>query len=132
MQVKQLNFQGYEVILVTSGAVGVGRQRLQYRKLIHSRYTKVWLTFSWQFVSVFCHKYILLMILLACSFADLQNPQMNFDGKACAAVGQSGLMAIYDTLFSQVSHARQICILVVKRVWRYLFLTGCLYDCSLM
>nr|AGW20993.1 delta 1-pyrroline-5-carboxylate synthetase 1 [Saccharum hybrid cultivar] len=71
-QVKQLNFQGYEVILVTSGAVGVGRQRLQYRKLIHS------------------------------SFADLQNPQMNFDGKACAAVGQSGLMAIYDTLFSQL------------------------------
>ncbi|KAG2601937.1 hypothetical protein PVAP13_5KG627200 [Panicum virgatum] len=71
-QVKQLNFQGYEVILVTSGAVGVGRQRLQYRKLIHS------------------------------SFADLQNPQMDFDGKACAAVGQSGLMAIYDTLFSQL------------------------------
>ncbi|AQK99430.1 Delta 1-pyrroline-5-carboxylate synthetase isoform 1 [Zea mays] len=71
-QVKQLNFQGYEVILVTSGAVGVGRQRLQYRKLIHS------------------------------SFADLQNPQMNFDGKACAAVGQSVLMAIYDTLFSQL------------------------------
>ncbi|KAF8775327.1 hypothetical protein HU200_004736 [Digitaria exilis] len=71
-QVKQLNFQGYELILVTSGAVGVGRQRLQYRKLIHS------------------------------SFADLQNPQMDFDGKACAAVGQSGLMAIYDTLFSQL------------------------------
>ncbi|GJM92568.1 hypothetical protein PR202_ga09048 [Eleusine coracana subsp. coracana] len=71
-QIKQLNFQGYEVILVTSGAVGVGRQRLQYRKLIHS------------------------------SFADLQNPQMQFDGKACAAVGQSGLMAIYDTLFSQL------------------------------
>uniref|UniRef100_K3XEP5 Delta-1-pyrroline-5-carboxylate synthase n=1 Tax=Setaria italica TaxID=4555 RepID=K3XEP5_SETIT len=71
-QVKQLNFQGYEVILVTSGAVGVGRQRLQYRKLIHS------------------------------SFADLQNPQMDFDGKACAAVGQSGLMAIYDTMFSQL------------------------------
>jgi hypothetical protein len=28
---------------------------------------------------------------------------MHFGGKACAAVGQSGLMAIYDTLFSQVS-----------------------------
>ncbi len=39
---------------------------------------------------------------LACSFADLQNPQMDMDGKACAAVGQSVLMAIYDTLFSQV------------------------------
>lgn len=75
---------------------------------------------------------ILLTILLTCSFADLQNPQMNFDGKACAAVGQSVLMAIYDTLFSQVSHAPLICILVVKRVWRYLFLTRCLYDYSLM
>uniref|UniRef100_A0ACD5XAR8 Uncharacterized protein n=1 Tax=Avena sativa TaxID=4498 RepID=A0ACD5XAR8_AVESA len=71
-QVKELNFQGYEVILVTSGAVGVGRQRLKYRKLINS------------------------------SFADLQNPQLDLDGKACAAVGQSGLMAIYDTLFSQL------------------------------
>jgi delta-1-pyrroline-5-carboxylate synthetase len=71
-QVKQLNFEGYEVILVTSGAVGVGRQRLKYRKLVNS------------------------------SFADLQNPQMDMDGKACAAVGQSVLMAIYDTLFSQL------------------------------
>jgi hypothetical protein len=55
------------------------------------------------FASVLWLKYILLTILLACSFADLQNPQMDFDGKACAAVGQSGLMAIYDMLFSQVS-----------------------------
>lgn len=36
------------------------------------------------------------------SFADLQNPQGEFDGKACAAVGQSSLMALYDTMFSQV------------------------------
>ncbi|XP_020577762.1 delta-1-pyrroline-5-carboxylate synthase-like [Phalaenopsis equestris] len=71
-QVKELNFLGYEVILVTSGAVGVGRQRLRYRKLINS------------------------------SFADLQKPQLELDGKACAAVGQSGLMALYDALFSQL------------------------------
>ena len=38
-----------------------------------------------------------------CSFSDLQNPQYEFDGKACAAVGQSSLMALYDTMFSQVS-----------------------------
>ena len=37
-----------------------------------------------------------------CSLADLQNPQFELDGKACAAVGQSSLMALYDTLFSQV------------------------------
>ncbi|XP_062231555.1 delta-1-pyrroline-5-carboxylate synthase 1-like [Phragmites australis] len=71
-QVKELNAQGYEVIMVTSGAVGVGRQRLKYRKLVNS------------------------------SFADLQKPQMELDGKACAAVGQSGLMALYDMLFTQL------------------------------
>ncbi|XP_047316185.1 delta-1-pyrroline-5-carboxylate synthase [Impatiens glandulifera] len=71
-QIQQLNSDGYEVILVTSGAVGVGRQRLRYRRLINS------------------------------SFADLQKPQTELDGKACAAVGQNGLMALYDTLFSQL------------------------------
>ncbi|KAG6511903.1 hypothetical protein ZIOFF_029982 [Zingiber officinale] len=65
-QVKELNLLGFEVILVTSGAVGAGRQRLRYRKLVNS------------------------------SFADLQKPQLELDGKACAAVGQSGLMALYD------------------------------------
>jgi len=70
--VKELNTLEYEVIMVTSGAVGVGRQRLKYRKLVNS------------------------------SFADLQKPQMELDGKACAAVGQTGLMALYDMLFNQV------------------------------
>uniref|UniRef100_A0A5B7B7M7 Delta-1-pyrroline-5-carboxylate synthase n=1 Tax=Davidia involucrata TaxID=16924 RepID=A0A5B7B7M7_DAVIN len=69
-QIQELNSQGFEVILVTSGAVGVGRERLRYRRLINS------------------------------SFADLQKPQVELDGKACAAVGQNGLMALYDTLFS--------------------------------
>ncbi|XP_010263775.1 PREDICTED: delta-1-pyrroline-5-carboxylate synthase isoform X2 [Nelumbo nucifera] len=72
-QIKELNSRGYEVILVTSGAVGVGRQRLRYRRLVNS------------------------------SFADLQKPQVELDGKACASVGQSGLMALYDALFSQDS-----------------------------
>ncbi|XP_077238903.1 delta-1-pyrroline-5-carboxylate synthase-like [Tasmannia lanceolata] len=71
-QVKELNSRGFEVILVTSGAVGVGRQRLRYRKLVNS------------------------------SFADLQKPQVELDGKACAGVGQGGLMALYDALFSQL------------------------------
>ncbi|KAG2618853.1 delta-1-pyrroline-5-carboxylate synthase 1 [Panicum virgatum] len=71
-QVKELNTLEYEVIIVTSGAVGVGRQRLKYRKLVNS------------------------------SFADLQKPQMELDGKACAAVGQTGLMALYDMLFNQL------------------------------
>ncbi|KAJ7961373.1 Delta-1-pyrroline-5-carboxylate synthase [Quillaja saponaria] len=71
-QLKELNCQGYEVILVTSGAVGLGRQRLRYRRLANS------------------------------SFSDLQNPQLELDGKACAAVGQSSLMALYDAMFSQL------------------------------
>lgn len=71
-QIKDLNSLGYEVIVVTSGAVGLGRQRLKYRRLVNS------------------------------SFADLQKPQVDFDGKACAAVGQNNLMALYDTLFSQL------------------------------
>ncbi|OMO66406.1 Gamma-glutamyl phosphate reductase GPR [Corchorus capsularis] len=71
-QLKELNSQGYEIVLVTSGAVGLGRQRLRYRKLVNS------------------------------SLADLQNPQYEIDGKAAAAVGQSSLMALYDTLFSQL------------------------------
>ncbi|XP_021295632.1 delta-1-pyrroline-5-carboxylate synthase [Herrania umbratica] len=71
-QIKELNSQGYEVILVSSGAVGIGRQRLRYRRLVNS------------------------------SFADLQKPQVELDGKACAAVGQNSLMALYDTLFSEL------------------------------
>ncbi|KAB1217815.1 Delta-1-pyrroline-5-carboxylate synthase [Morella rubra] len=71
-QIKELNSQGYEVIVVSSGAVGLGRQRLRYRRLVNS------------------------------SFADLQKPQVELDGKACAAVGQNCLMALYDTLFNQL------------------------------
>lgn len=43
------------------------------------------------------------MDFILCSFADLQKPQLELDGKACAAVGQNGLMALYDLLFSQVN-----------------------------
>jgi hypothetical protein len=43
-----------------------------------------------------------LFTCLLCSFSDLQKPQGDLDGKACAAVGQSSLMALYDTMFSQV------------------------------
>ncbi|KAJ7534807.1 hypothetical protein O6H91_12G004300 [Diphasiastrum complanatum] len=74
-QVKELMENDIEVIFVTSGAVGVGRQKLRHRRLMNS------------------------------SFFDLQKPQNDLDGKPCAAVGQSGLMALYDTLFSQLDVA---------------------------
>ncbi|CAH2058693.1 unnamed protein product [Thlaspi arvense] len=71
-QLAELNSDGFEVILVSSGAVGLGRQRLRYRQLVNS------------------------------SFADLQKPQTELDGKACAGVGQSSLMAYYETMFDQL------------------------------
>ena len=37
VQVKELNSDGIEVILVTSGAVGVGRQRLRHQRMMNSR-----------------------------------------------------------------------------------------------
>ncbi|KAI3966385.1 hypothetical protein MKW92_046914 [Papaver armeniacum] len=83
-QLKDLNTRGFEVILVTSGAVGVGRQRLRYTK---------------QQVSIYLSNSFLVLFLL---FADLQKPQAELDGKECAAVGQSGLMSLYDALFTQL------------------------------
>eukprot|EP00252_Welwitschia_mirabilis_P000165 TRINITY_DN1012_c0_g1_i2.p1 TRINITY_DN1012_c0_g1~~TRINITY_DN1012_c0_g1_i2.p1 ORF type:complete len:643 (+),score=120.68 TRINITY_DN1012_c0_g1_i2:423-2351(+) len=74
-QVKELLSMDYEVLLVTSGAVGVGRQKLRYRRLMNS------------------------------SFVDLQKPEVEIDGKPCAAIGQSGLMSLYDTLFTQLDVA---------------------------
>lgn len=46
LQIKELNSQGYEIILVSSGAVGLGRQRLKYRRLINSR-SLFYSTFVW-------------------------------------------------------------------------------------
>eukprot|EP00897_Mesotaenium_endlicherianum_P001285 jgi/Mesen1/1184/ME000127S00221 len=36
---------------------------------------------------------------------DLQRPHVELDGKPCAAIGQSGLMSLYDTLFGQLDIA---------------------------
>lgn len=72
-QVEDLLSDGIEVILVSSGAVGVGRQKLRYQKMIHSTLKEL-------------H----------------QMKKHEPDTKACAAIGQSGLMALYDALFGQV------------------------------
>ena len=68
----------------------------------------------------------MLIILLACSFADLQNPQFDLDGKAYAAVGQSGLMAIYDTLLSQVGLLIVVLsfVVVVVEIWSFLLISN--------
>ncbi|KAM0994166.1 hypothetical protein ACFX2I_009729 [Malus domestica] len=78
-QLKDINSQGYEVILVTSGAVGLGRQRLRYRRLANS------------------------------SFADLQNPQNDFDGKACAALDvTSSQLLVTDSVFRDEAFRKQL------------------------
>ncbi|GAQ89957.1 delta 1-pyrroline-5-carboxylate synthetase [Klebsormidium nitens] len=75
-QVEDLLSDGIEVILVSSGAVGVGRQKLRYQKMIHSTLKEL-------------H----------------QMKKHEPDTKACAAIGQSGLMALYDALFGQLDVA---------------------------
>lgn len=61
------------------------------------------LTLHLYFFTMSLHYLIKELVCFSCSFADLQKPQVELDGKACAAVGQNGLMALYDTLFSQVN-----------------------------
>ncbi|URE49800.1 Amino acid kinase family [Musa troglodytarum] len=79
-QVKELNSSGFEVILVTSGAVGAGRQRLRFRKLVNS------------------------------SFADLQKPQVELDGKACAALDvTSSQLLVTDSDFKDPNFRMQLC-----------------------
>jgi delta-1-pyrroline-5-carboxylate synthetase len=48
------------------------------------------------------HLFIYVHVFDERSVADLQKPQTELDGKPCAAVGQSGLMALYDSLLNQV------------------------------
>ncbi|KAJ0027210.1 hypothetical protein Pint_35339 [Pistacia integerrima] len=60
-QLKELISQDYEVILVSSGAVGLGRQRLKYRKLVNS------------------------------SLADLQNHKMSLMGRLVQLSGRAVL-----------------------------------------
>nr|XP_017245455.1 PREDICTED: delta-1-pyrroline-5-carboxylate synthase-like [Daucus carota subsp. sativus] len=69
-------FKAYDVLIlhkqVHDFVTFNGKIRLTYRKLVNS------------------------------SFANLQKPQVELDGKACAAAGQNSLMALYDALFSQL------------------------------
>ena len=71
---------GKEVLIVTSGAVGVGRQRLKRQALMRQSMTD-----------------------LISQKDPLQHPQSSLKSynSACAAAGQLGLMSLYETLFSQ-------------------------------
>lgn len=78
-QISQLRKEGKEVIFVASGAVGIGRQRLDRQRLLNSTLR---------------------------THAQGRGIQMgDHPAGACAAAGQLGLMALYDTLFGQFNIA---------------------------
>ncbi|XP_026171647.1 delta-1-pyrroline-5-carboxylate synthase [Mastacembelus armatus] len=81
-QVAMLQNQGREMIIVTSGAVAFGKQRLRHeillsqsvRQALHSGHNQL---------------------------KDMSLPLL--EARACAAAGQSGLMALYEAMFTQYS-----------------------------
>ncbi|XP_061666792.1 delta-1-pyrroline-5-carboxylate synthase isoform X2 [Syngnathoides biaculeatus] len=79
-QVAVLQGQGREMLLVTSGAVAFGKQRLRH-EILMSRSVRQALR------SVRRH------------LTDTQLPAL--EARACAAAGQSGLMALYEAMFAQ-------------------------------
>ncbi|KAJ4941017.1 hypothetical protein JOQ06_027304 [Pogonophryne albipinna] len=81
-QVAMLQNQGREMMIVTSGAVAFGKQRLRHeillsqsvRQALHSGHNRL---------------------------NDMSVPVL--EARACAAAGQSGLMALYEAMFTQYS-----------------------------
>ncbi|XP_028989794.1 delta-1-pyrroline-5-carboxylate synthase isoform X2 [Betta splendens] len=81
-QVAVLQNQGREMMIVTSGAVAFGKQRLRHeillsqsvRQALHSGHSQL---------------------------KDMSLPVL--EARACAAAGQSGLMALYEAMFTQYS-----------------------------
>ncbi|XP_072229861.1 delta-1-pyrroline-5-carboxylate synthase [Leuresthes tenuis] len=81
-QVAMLQSQGREMLIVTSGAVAFGKQRLRHeillsqsvRQALHSGHNQL---------------------------KDMSLPVL--EARACAAAGQSGLMALYEAMFTQYS-----------------------------
>jgi delta-1-pyrroline-5-carboxylate synthetase len=78
-QIAELRQQGYEVVLVTSGAVGCGRMHLRKQALLSSNFREQ-------------------MKMKAASTDTAFTTGYN---SACASAGQLGLMSLYETLFSQ-------------------------------
>ncbi|XP_066277588.1 delta-1-pyrroline-5-carboxylate synthase-like isoform X2 [Branchiostoma lanceolatum] len=78
-QVSELHAEGHEMLIVTSGAVAFGKQRLRHE--------------------------IAMSQSMRQSMRDARarngNTMKFLEPRACAAAGQSGLMALYDSMFSQ-------------------------------
>lgn len=76
MQVSWLHNNGKEVVVVTSGAVAFGKQRMKQEKLLSQTMRTALLPGS-----------------------DVRE----LEPRACAAAGQAGLMALYESMFAQYS-----------------------------
>ena len=85
-QIVELHAQGKEVIVVTSGAVGIGKQLLRKQKMMGRSLRDTMRDRADSDVSV-----------------PEGDPSRRHYNSACAAAGQLGLMALYDSLFSHFS-----------------------------
>ncbi|XP_008320515.1 delta-1-pyrroline-5-carboxylate synthase [Cynoglossus semilaevis] len=81
-QVAMLQNQGREMMIVTSGAVAFGRQRLRHEILLSQSVRQALHSGPNQ-------------------LKDMSLPVL--EARACAAAGQSGLMALYEAMFTQYS-----------------------------
>lgn len=81
-QVSMLQNQGREMMIVTSGAVAFGKQRLHHEVLLSQSVRQALHSGQNQ-------------------LKDIAVPVL--DARACAAAGQSGLMALYEAMFTQYS-----------------------------
>ncbi|KAK7919468.1 hypothetical protein WMY93_010752 [Mugilogobius chulae] len=81
-QVAMLQNQGREMMIVTSGAVAFGKQRLRHEILLSQSVRQALHTGHNQ-------------------LNDMSLPVL--EARACAAAGQSGLMALYEAMFTQYS-----------------------------
>ncbi|KAL8622653.1 hypothetical protein ACOMHN_009287 [Nucella lapillus] len=80
-QVAELQAQGREMLMVTSGAVAFGKQRLRQEAAMS-------MSMRQNLSNITPHK-------------DGQVRPTSLEPRACAAAGQSGLMYMYDSMFSQ-------------------------------
>ncbi len=117
-QIEALVRSGRQCILVTSGGVCVGRQRLRHQQVLHSSPLELQISGPASVTSM-------VVVLLGGSIqmqGDIHNIHIhnihirntsnanthtttqtpNHPGRAAAAAGQSGLMALYDSLFGMM------------------------------
>lgn len=88
MQVSWLHNNGCEVVVVTSGAVAVGKLRMKQEQMLSQSVRNTLLGASDHTLRI-SHG------------GRLNGVEREVEPRACAAAGQAGLMALYETMFAQ-------------------------------